>query len=146
MSWIKEIMPDVRALNFSDKTIRNFGLVFAGMLGLIGGLIYWKSQTIFIAKWLWGIGLLFLVFGFILPSVLRPFYTFWMFLSFVIGGVVSRIILTLLFFVVMTPIGLLMRLIGKDLLKEKFDRNSDESYWVKKDEGEVPVEQYKKMY
>ncbi len=146
MNWIKEFMPDFRALSFSDKTIRNFGLVMAGMLGLIGGLVFWKSQTIINAKWLWGIGLLFLVFGFILPSVLRPFYKFWMLLSYLIGGVVSRIILTLLFFVVLTPIGLVMRLIGKDLLNTKFDRSSDDSYWVKKDGGEVPLEQYRKMY
>ena len=132
MSWIKEISKEIKTLDTSSKEIRKFGLVIAIALGVIGSFVYLKSGSFDVPQWIWGIGLLFLILGFILPSILRPVYRIWMLLAYFIGGVISRIILTVLFYVVLTPIGLVLRLFGKDFLDQKFEKNR-ESYWVKKD-------------
>ena len=145
MSWIKEIFQEIKTLDTSSKEIRKFGLVIAIALGVIGSFVYFKSGNFDVAGWFWGIGLLFLILGFILPSVLRPIYRIWMLLAYFIGGIVSRVILTVLFYVVLTPIGLVLRLFGKDILDEKFDKRR-ESYWVKKDLSGHTKEQYGKMY
>ena len=68
-----------------------------------------------------------------------------MLLAYFIGGIVSRVILVVLFYVVLTPTGLILRLFGKDILDEKLDKRR-ESYWVKKDLSDHTKEQYGKMY
>ena len=145
MNWIKEISKEIKALDTSSKEIRKFGLVIAIALGVIGSFVYVKFVNFNVVGWLWGIGLLFLILGFILPSILRPVYRIWMLLAYFIGGIVSRVILTVLFYVVLTPTGLVLRLFGKDILNEKFDKRR-ESYWVKKDLSGHTKEQYRKMY
>ncbi|MCH8010900.1 MAG: hypothetical protein IIA61_02965 [Candidatus Marinimicrobia bacterium] len=145
MNWIKEILKEIQQLDTSNKAIRKFCVVIAVALGVIGSFIYLKTQSLTTVKWLWGIGLLFLILGFILPSVLRPVYRLWMLLAYFIGGIVSRVILTVLFYFVITPTGLVLRLFGKDVLDKKFEKNR-ESYWVKKDLSGITKEQYGKMY
>jgi len=145
LSWIKEISKEIKTLDTSSKEIRKFALVIAIALGVIGSFIYVKSGNFDVVGWLWGIGLLFLILGFIFPSVLRPIYMIWMLLAYFIGGVISRIILTVLFYVVLTPIGLVLRLFGKDFLDQKFEKNR-KSYWVKKELSGHTKDQYEKMY
>ncbi|ODS29833.1 MAG: hypothetical protein SCARUB_05065 [Candidatus Scalindua rubra] len=145
MNWIKEIFQEIKTLDTSKKAIRKFGLVIVVGLGVIGIFISLKTDNLIVSKWLWGIGLLFLILGFILPSILRPVYRLWMLLAYFIGGIVSRVILTVLFYFVLTPTGLVLRLFRKDLLNQKSCENCD-SYWVKKDLSAHTKEQYKKMY
>ena len=145
MSWIKEISKEIKTLDTSSKEIRKFALVIAIALGVIGSFIYVKSGNFDVVGWLWGIGLLFLILGFILPSVLRPVYRIWMLLAYFIGGIVSRVILTVLFYVVLTPTGLVLRLFGKDVLDQRFEKDR-ESYWIKKDLSDHTKDQYRKMY
>ena len=145
MSWIKEIFQEIKSLDTSSKEIRKFGLVIAIALGVIGSFVYVKFGNFDVVGWLWGIGLLFLILGFILPSVLRPIYKIWMLLAFFIGGIVSRVILIVLFYVVLTPTGLVLRLFGKDVLDQRFEKDR-ESYWIKKDLSGHTKDQYRKMY
>ena len=145
MSWIKEIFQEIKTLDTSSKEIRKFALVIAIALGVIGSFIYVKSSNGDVVGWLWGIGLLFLILGFILPSVLRPVYRIWMLLAHFIGGIVSRVILIVLYYIVLVPIGLVLRLFGKDVLDQNFDKKR-ESYWIKKDLSNHTREQYRKMY
>ena len=145
MSWIKEISKEIKALDTSSKEIRKFGLVIAIALGAIGSFVYVKSGNFDVVGWLWGIGLLFLILGFILPSILRPVYRIWMLIAYFIGGIVSRVILTVLFYVVLTPTGLVLRLFGKDVLDQRFEKDW-ESYWIKKDLSGHTKDQYRKMY
>ena len=64
MSWIKEISKEIKALDTSSKEIRKFGLVIAIALGVIGSFVYVKSGNFDVVGWLWGIGLLFLILGY----------------------------------------------------------------------------------
>ena len=145
MNWINEIFQEIKTLDTSSKAIRKFGLVIAIALGVIGSFVYVKFGNFDVVGWLWGIGLLFLILGFILPSVLRPVYRIWMLLAYFIGGIVSRVILTVLFYVVLTPTGLVLRLFGKDVLDQRFEKDR-ESYWIKKDLSDHTKDQYRKMY
>ena len=75
----------------------------------------------------------FLVFAFIKPILLRPFNIAWIKLGEILGRVIAPIVMFLLFFLILTPIGLLVRLFGKDLLKIKFTKDS--SYWIKREKN-----------
>jgi hypothetical protein len=63
------------------------------------------------------------------PALLKPLQKIWMALAIVMGWISTRIILSLLFFIVLTPIGFIMRLRGKDLLDEKIEKEKT-SYWI----------------
>jgi len=111
----------------STRELRKFGLVMAVAFGIFGALFVWREKP-------WGIYTLyvaaaFLVLGLVAPKLLGPIEKAWMALARVLQTVMTAIILTLMFFLVMTPIGLFIRLTGKDLLDMKGDPEI-ESYWV----------------
>lgn len=78
--------------------------------------------------WVGGIGAGLGLFFSLLPALARPFYVVWYFLACCIGIVVANILLTGFFFIVVTPVGLLLRAMGKAPMKKGFDRNSA-TYW-----------------
>ena len=113
------------------QRLRKFGFVMAVAFGIFGALFLWRDKP-------WGIYTLyaaaaFLGLGLVAPRLLAPIEKAWMALARVLQTVMTALILTLTFFLVMTPMGLLVRLTGKDLLGMKGDPEI-ESYWV-------PVEQ-----
>jgi hypothetical protein len=77
--------------------------------------------------WLAGAGV-WVALALICPRLLSPLYRGWMKFGHVLGWINARIILGLVFFVMVTPIGLVMRLFGKDLLRMKMQKSA--SYWI----------------
>ncbi len=141
MSFLIEIKDEVKALSPEKRDLRNLGLVFLVALGVIGGIVWWRGGPSG-PYWI-GAGLVFGLWGLVWPAGLKPVYRVWMTLAVILGYFVSRILLSLIYYLVVTPIGLIMRLIGKDLLDLKLkDR---ESYWHVRDE-EYDPKQTEKMY
>jgi hypothetical protein len=115
--------------NTETKEIRNFGLLFAALGVFAGAFMVWKeNHNSWVAFSLAGI---FLLTGLLLPRVLGPFYRVWMRFAALLAWVNTRVLLTVFFFVVLTPIALMMKLFGKDLLNQKVEKSA-ESYWVKR--------------
>ena len=141
MSFLIEITEEVKALSPVKKDLRNLGLVFLVAFGIIGGIVLWRGGPSG-PYWI-GAGVLFGLWGLAWPAGLKPVYRLWMTLAIILGFFVSRILLGLIFYLVVTPIGLIMRLIGKDLLDQKMkDRDS---YWHIRDE-EYDPKRTEKMY
>ncbi len=111
------------------KDLRKFGAIMAAGFAVIAAIAFWREHA---PTWqvLAGISGFFLIFGLILPDVLRPIEFVWMKFAYILGTIMTFIIVTLTFFIVITPIGLLTRIAGKDLLSLKFNKNLP-SYWVK---------------
>ena len=72
--------------------------------------------------------MLFITFGFLIPIILKPIYIGWMSFAIIIGWFMTRFILSLLFYLIVTPIGLITRVLGKDFLELKKEA-SNGSYW-----------------
>ena len=117
-------------LDTDKKTLREFGLVFAGgLIVFFGLLIPWIFDKPWIwqaggARWPWIAAAAFGATGLILPRVLKPVYLLWMKLGHVLGWVNTRIILGLLFFVMFAPLALLFRLFGRDPLARRLDKSA----------------------
>lgn len=88
---------------------------------------------------------MFLLLGFAAPAVLRPVHKLWMGLAFVLGWFMSRLILSLVYYLVLTPIGLAMRVRGKDFLNKKIDREAS-TYWIKRPKPEMGKERYERLF
>jgi hypothetical protein len=132
MNWINEIRDDIRKLPQSAKSLRTFGLVVGTAFLLIGLLAYlkgWSAGTEFVSG---GAGILLIVLGLILPAALKRIHKVWMGFAIVLGSIVSRIILTILFFVIISPIAVIARMMGKKFIQQH--RNpSGGSYWIRRD-------------
>jgi hypothetical protein len=106
---------------------RGFGLVFAGFFTLMSALSWWRGHT----SWHWALPLaaVFLVIALVYPRILNPLNKLWLKFGLLLYKVVNPIVLGLLFFLTITPIGMLMRAFGKDFLRLKLD-GSVKSYWI----------------
>lgn len=139
MSWIKDVVHELKSLDFSVKSLRKFGITI-GIVFVIISVLFWYSELVRIV--FLSSGSILLICGIILPARLKTIYKFWMGLAFALGWIVSRMILTILFVFVMTPIGLIARLFGKKFLDLKWG-DSKNSYWIVKENKEID---YEKMY
>jgi len=107
---------------------RSFGIVFFIVFILIAFYPLINQQEIRI--WSVLISLLFLILGIINSKILTPLNKVWFKFGIFLGKIISPIVMGLIFFLVVTPIAFLMRMLNKDLLNLKFSKNN--SYWIEK--------------
>jgi hypothetical protein len=142
MAVFSEIKEQITALDPGKKDLRNLGLTFLAVLALVGIFLWWKDAAAW--PWVWGLAVLFGLWGLLWPLGLRPVYFAWMSLAVVLGYFVSRIVLVIIYYLVATPTGLVMRLLGRDFLDRKLkDRDS---YWQKRPPRGYDPRQTEKMY
>ena len=115
-----------KKINISSN--RSFGLVFFAVFLIISTWPLLDNQDIRI--WSLIISLVFLILGILNSNLLKPFNKIWFKFGMLLGNIVSPIIMSLVFFLVVTPTGYLMRFFGKDLLKLK--KNKSNTYWLAK--------------
>jgi len=121
------IRQDIKELKTSPRDLRKFGLLVGGVFTVLGILFWARGKAhypYFLAP-----GAALVALGSVVPRVLKPVYIGWMTIAIVLGFVISNIILTVFFFLVIMPIGLLARVFGKDFLGLRLDRNAS-SYWI----------------
>jgi hypothetical protein len=111
-------------------TNRNFGLVFFATFLIVSFWPLMYSEPIRV--WAIFISLLFLILGLTNSKILTPLNKLWFKFGIILGNIVSPIVMGLVFFLVVTPIGLFMKIIGKDFLNLKYD-NKKRTYWIKRD-------------
>ena len=118
-------------LNPSHKKLRQFGLVALIMLTIIALLLGWRfNLPKGVVIGLCAAGAVLFIISRISTRLIWPVYAGLMVVSFPIGWVISHLVMGLFFFGVITPVGLVFRLLGRDALHRKWDPNAD-SYWVK---------------
>jgi Saxitoxin biosynthesis operon protein SxtJ len=120
-----------------------FGLMFAGFAVLLGGLAWWRTHHT-LAVILWSIGCVVVVIYYAVRAIRRPFFDLWMAIAYPIGWVVSHVIIALVFYLLITPIGLMMRLLRRDPMNRAFDRSAT-TYWVPHDPS-TPAARYFKQF
>jgi hypothetical protein len=130
----------LKEIDTSPKNVKQFAWLFAliGMV-IIPAIIWYKhdGEVGEAGIGAFGIGTLFLLIGIIRFQILNPIYKVWMLLALLMGLVMTKVIITIVYYIVMTPIGLVKR---RDLNKSmhlKFIK-SDATYWVKKEANENP--------
>ncbi len=116
MTLIKEL----QGIKSTKSDLRKFGLL-VGFVFLIVGLIFHNVYLVVVATTL-------IIFGMLFPRALRPFQKLWMISAVIMGWVMSRVILSLLFFLVVTPVAFCARMFGKRFF-ETAPRKRTKSYW-----------------
>ncbi len=129
------ILQEVRELPTEPRDLRKFSLTVGAAFVVLWAVFAYALPYLFgkgkdLAV-LWQIGVVLAVVGTLLPAVVKPIYYAWMTMALALGFVMTRVLLTIFFFLVMTPVALVFKLIGKDPLHRKLDREA-ESYWIEK--------------
>lgn len=129
----------------SRRELRLFaGLWFPAFWGLIGLLGFSKWGRLDVAVALWGAAVGISVIGLWRPRFMRWIYLGMVYAVYPIGFVISHVLLALIYYAVMTPFGLVMRLVGRDPMGRRIDRTT-RSYWIPRRPVEN-VERYFRQY
>lgn len=113
----------------SPKELRRFGITVAIPLALLAGLGVWRGHLV-LPIVLGGLAILLAGLAVVAPNLLSPVHRVWMQVAYALGWFNTRVLLAIVYFLVMTPIGIVMRLLGRDPLDRRLgDRPS---YWVER--------------
>lgn len=124
------ILKEIKELQTGNKELRKFGLTVGGVfLGI--AILWWLRHRDY---YIWPLiaSLFLLLFGIVRPGILRWVYVAWMSIAFTLGFVMSTLLLTLFFYVVLTPVGLLAKCMGRDFLNRKWEPSAS-TYWIERD-------------
>ena len=109
---------------------RSFGLVFFVVFLIVS---LWPLTSVgSIRIWSAIISAVFLILGLINSRLLTPLNVLWFKLGMILGAIISPIVMGIVFFLVVTPTGFILRIMGKDLLNKKYDKEK-ETYWIKRE-------------
>jgi len=125
-------------LNPTEKKLRQFGFIALAAFGLLGALLHghvvplWRvlgTATSAVAYGIWAVAALSALFSLVAPKMNRPLFVALSVAAYPLGVVMSYAIMGAFFFLVLTPLGLVFRLAGRDPLRRRFDA-AKRSYWI----------------
>ncbi len=136
----------IDTIDTSKEAVKKTGRAFLIVGAIISVVLLWKHgydggheswnlmQALSSNSWRWflGIGAAIAALSHIAYGLMKHFHVAWMTFAQILGWFMTRVILSIFYYLVLTPVGLLMRLLGKDLLDMKIDRSA-QSYWKKRD-------------
>tara|TARA_B100001559_G_C16273345_1_gene517105 strand:- start:173 stop:583 length:411 start_codon:yes stop_codon:yes gene_type:complete len=133
---------EIKNIKTSNKDIRSFGITIGIILFIISAILFYydKSSHQIIAY----IGGGFIGLGIIIPILLKPIYILWMTFAVILGWIMTRVVLGVVFYFILTPIGLMTRLLGEDFLSLK--KSDFNSYWNARDESDELNQDYEKQF
>jgi hypothetical protein len=128
----------------SNNELCKFGLLMTVCFALLGGLLLWKDNHYYWCSFI--ISIVFLFFSIILPYALIYIYKPWMKFSQILGFFMSKLILGIIFYLILLPISIIMRLVGKKTLHIDFRKDSSNSYWIPKKTDDSSVRDYERQF
>lgn len=142
MSLIKDIKNEVDELDLTEASLKKGGATLGITLVVIATTMFYLTSYKTSAIYLNIVGTAFTFLALLVPKVIKSAYKVWMTLSLILGWFVSKIIFTIIFYLVVTPIGFTAKLFGKEFLDLKFSKKAT-SYWIQKPDRKID---YEKMH
>ena len=115
--------------NPSRTELRWFGLLFLAFFAIVGGIAWWRFGAFQTAVVLWSMAAVVTLVYYLVAPVRKPLYVGWMYAVFPIGLTISFVVLAITYFLVLTPIGLLLRLFRVRFFDAQI-RHEAKSYWI----------------
>tara|TARA_Y100001935_G_C17080578_1_gene396135 strand:+ start:212 stop:622 length:411 start_codon:yes stop_codon:yes gene_type:complete len=136
------MIQEIKKIKSTKRDFKHFGLTIGLILLSIGLLLFYQDLGSFV--YISTTGAIFIFLSLIAPSILKPIYKIWMIFAVVIGWIMTRLILSILFYTIITGIGILTRIIGKDFLNLKL--KDQKSYWNIRDNERELNQDYEKQF
>ena len=133
---------EIKNIPNSNKDIRSFSITIGIILLIISGLLIYYDKESY--KLIAIMASTFIVVGYVIPALLKPMYLVWMTIAVILGWVMTRVILSMVFYFILTPISLITRLLSEDFLALK--RIDSDSYWNHRDSDYETNQDYEKQF
>jgi hypothetical protein len=130
--------------NPPKKDLNTFGLLLPGFTLILAALFYWRTGSARGPRYILAVGLALTAVYWLIPPLKRYVYLAFNYAAFPIGYVVSHVILAATYYLVITPIGLLMRLLGRDPMQRTFDRAAP-TYWLPRVQSQNPATYFRQF-
>ena len=114
--------------NPDRRQIRQFAAIWIVFFAALGGLAWIRGQSVFWSALFGCVAAIGLV-EYFRPGFMRPIYLAWMYVAFPIGWIISHLLLLAVYYLILTPTGLVMRLFGYDPMRKHFDATA-KTYWT----------------
>ena len=137
------ILEEIKNIKEAEKDLKKFGITVGAVFLLIAGFLFWQQKSSFIYIGILG-SLLFST-GLIKPGILKPLNKVWMTLAILLGWVMTRVILTILFYIVLTPTAFFARLFKKNFLDLRIDKSKN-TYWEAREKKNFSPKDYEKQF
>jgi hypothetical protein len=140
---MKEILTEIKSIKESQADLKKFGLTIGIVLMLLTALLFWLGKSSYP---FWGIiGLIFILSAFLFPLILRPFNKIWMSLAIILGWIMTRVILSILFYFALTSLRFIALIFNKRFLNLKIDHSAD-TYWEKREKKPFDPLTYERQF
>lgn len=140
---MREILTEIKNIKETKADLKKFGLTIGIVLLLIAALLFWIGKSTYPY---WGIiGLIFILASLLFPIVLRPFNKIWMSLAIILGWVMTRVILSILFYFGLTLLRFIAMIFNKRFLNLKIDHSAD-TYWEKREKKPFDPSTYERQF
>ena len=120
------MIEEIKNIQIKKTDLRKFGITGGFILLIIAGLLFWKENESFHVSLT--IGIILCSLSIALPIILKPIFWIWMICAILIQWIITRIILSLIYYLIITPVGLIGRLLGKQFIELKWNSNNS-TYW-----------------
>jgi len=137
------IAEELKKISFAKNDLKKFGITMAIALGIIGAFFFWRKCNYYYILLI--IAAVFLLLGLIIPRSLHYVYKVWMTLAIIMGLIMTKVIMFVLFFLVITPTGLVARLCGKKFLDIEIDKKAA-TYWIKREHAPKNKSDYERQF
>ena len=137
------IIDEIKNIKETKKDLRKFGSSLGIVLIVITAFLFYKHKDSYLYFGI--IGLFLVTAGLIIPVILKPLNKIWMSLAILMGWVMTRVILILLFFLALTPLAFIAGIFRKKFLELKIDQ-AKESYWEIREKKEIKPIDYERQF
>jgi hypothetical protein len=115
----------------SPRDLAWFGVLFLAFAGIVGALARWRFHAPSVALGIWCGAVVLVALYYAIPSLRRPCFVAWSLVTYPIGWLVSHVVLAVVYYLVVTPIGVFVRVTGRVHVRAPFDADA-ESYWIER--------------
>ena len=136
------MLEEIKNINTSNKDIKTFGITIGIVLFIIAVMLLSFNKEGYQILTITAVA--FASLGLVMPVILKPIYLIWMVFAVILGWVMTTVILSVVFYFIMTPIGIITRLLGEDYLDLK--KLNVESYWNDRDSELEMKQDYEKQF
>tara|TARA_B100001971_G_scaffold196927_1_gene205163 strand:- start:1237 stop:1650 length:414 start_codon:yes stop_codon:yes gene_type:complete len=137
------MIEEIKNIKSEKSDLRKFGITVGLILMIVSGFLFWKEKESF--QILITSGAILLILGVTIPVILKYIYWVWMIFATIIGWVMTRVILSLMFYAIITPIGFILRLFGKQFIELNWNK-TDSTYWKYRTKSIFEKEDYEKQF
>ena len=137
------IIEEIKNIEEAPKDLKKFGITVGAVLIFIAVILFWQEKHGYI--YFGALGTLLVLFGLIKPVILKPLNKAWMTLAILMGWVMTRVILTILFYIVLTPTAFFAKIFRKDFLDLEIDK-SRSTYWQIREKKHLTPGDYERQF